>query len=69
MCIRDRAYLRGLAVDNCGCFGLYLSQRLSWFVLLQDALLLVYAALMIRSARRAGDSMNRLSRDEKEALA
>lgn len=48
-----QAYLRGLAVDNCGCFGVYLTQRLSWFVLAQDALLLVYAALMIRSGLRA----------------
>jgi len=47
------AYARGLAVDNCGCFGIYLSQRLSWFVLLQDALTLLYAALLVRSARTA----------------
>jgi hypothetical protein len=45
--------LRGLEVDNCGCFGLYLTQRLSWFVLAQDGLLLLYGYLMVRSARRA----------------
>jgi len=43
-----QAFLRGLDVGNCGCFGVYLSQRLSWFVLAQDGLLLVYAVLMIR---------------------
>ncbi|WP_234388631.1 hypothetical protein [Streptomyces sp. AS58] len=48
-----QAYARGLAVDNCGCFGLYLTQRLSWFVLLQDAATLLYAGLLFRSARRA----------------
>jgi len=48
-----QAYVRGLSVDNCGCFGIYLSQRLSPFVLAQDALLLVYAAVMIRSSLRA----------------
>lgn len=48
-----QAQLRGLQVDNCGCFGIYLSQRLSWFVLAQDALLLGYAALMVRGAHRA----------------
>lgn len=48
-----QAQLRGLRVDSCGCFGVYLSQRLSWFVIAQDALLLVYAGLMLRSARRA----------------
>ncbi len=47
-----QAQLRGLTVTNCGCFGVYLSQRLSWFVVAQDALLLVYAALMLRAARR-----------------
>lgn len=45
--------LRDLDVANCGCFGIYLSQRLSWFVLAQDALLLVYAGLMLRATRRA----------------
>jgi len=48
-----QGYLRGLSIDNCGCFGLYLTQRSSWFVLLQDALLLVYAAVLIRSGLRA----------------
>jgi hypothetical protein len=48
-----QGYLRGLSIDNCGCFGVYLTQRLSWFVLAQDALLLVYAAVMIRSGLRA----------------
>ena len=36
-----------------GCFGVYLGQRLSWFVLVQDALLLGYAAVLIRGAREA----------------
>ncbi|MCH0562988.1 MULTISPECIES: MauE/DoxX family redox-associated membrane protein [unclassified Streptomyces] len=48
-----QAYARGLAVANCGCFGVHLTQRLSWFVLLQDALTLLYAALLFRSARTA----------------
>lgn len=48
-----QAYARGLTVANCGCFGIYLAQRLSWFVLLQDALTLLYAAVLFRSARAA----------------
>lgn len=47
-----QAYVRGLAVDNCGCFGNYLTQRLTWFVLLQDALTLVYTAVLVRTARK-----------------
>ncbi|MFI2367383.1 MauE/DoxX family redox-associated membrane protein [Streptomyces sp. NPDC018833] len=48
-----QAYARGLTVTNCGCFGVYLSQRLSWLVLAQDALTLLYAGLLLRGARRA----------------
>ncbi|MFJ4014396.1 MauE/DoxX family redox-associated membrane protein [Streptomyces sp. NPDC090026] len=48
-----QAYARGLAVDNCGCFGTYLTQPLSWIVLVQDAATLLYAGLLFRSARRA----------------
>ncbi|MFD4586889.1 MauE/DoxX family redox-associated membrane protein [Streptomyces sp. NPDC058434] len=48
-----QGYARGLAVANCGCFGIYLTQRLGWFVLLQDALTLLYAALLFRSAHTA----------------
>lgn len=48
-----QAYARGLAVADCGCFGIHLSQRLGWFVLLQDALTLLCAALLFRSARAA----------------
>lgn len=46
-----QAYARGLTVPNCGCFGIYLTQRLSWLVLLQDALTLLYAGLLLRAAR------------------
>lgn len=38
-----QAYARGLTVTNCGCFGIYLAQRLSWVVVVQDGLLLFYA--------------------------
>jgi hypothetical protein len=57
-----QAQLRGLVVTNCGCFGVYLSQHLSWLVLAQDALLLVYAALMIRAARRGAGRRRRRGR-------
>lgn len=63
--------LRGLDVANCGCFGIYLTQRLSWFVLAQDALLLLYGYLMIRSARRtrisAALDLDRLAAEGGEA--
>jgi hypothetical protein len=49
-----QAFVRGVSVANCGCFGVYLRQRLSGWVLAQDALLLVYAVVLIRSGTRAG---------------
>jgi hypothetical protein len=38
-----QAFARGLKLDNCGCFGAYLAQPLRWWVLLEDAYLLVLA--------------------------
>jgi hypothetical protein len=32
-----QAFARGLALDNCGCFGVHLAQPLRWWVLLEDA--------------------------------
>lgn len=48
-----QAFVRGLTVDNCGCFGRFLTQGLGWLVLLQDALLLLYAGLLLRATRKA----------------
>lgn len=48
-----QALARGIEVANCGCFGVYFSQRLSLFVLAQDALLLLYGALLVRGWQRA----------------
>lgn len=44
-----QAFLRGLAVDNCGCFGAYLAQPLRWWVLLQDIEFLALAVWARRS--------------------
>ncbi len=47
-----QAFARGLVVPNCGCFGTYLSQELRWWVLLEDAYLLVLAVVLARGLRR-----------------
>jgi hypothetical protein len=44
-----QAFVRGLVVENCGCFGAYFAQRLRWWVLLEDAYLLLLALLAARS--------------------
>ncbi len=31
-----QAFTRGLAVDNCGCFGVHAGQPLRWWVLIED---------------------------------
>lgn len=38
-----QAFARGLVVENCGCFGAYLTQELRWWVLLEDAYMLLQA--------------------------
>ena len=48
------ALTRGLSISNCGCFGVYFARPLTAYSLLEDALLLVLAALLWRSTR---DSM------------
>lgn len=45
-----QAFFRRLDVANCGCFGSYFAQRLSWLVLLQDVYFVVLAYLATRSA-------------------
>jgi hypothetical protein len=47
-----QGYARGLAIGNCGCFGTHLAQPLRWWVLAEDALLLVYAWLLLHGTRR-----------------
>jgi hypothetical protein len=47
-----QAVTRGLTVENCGCFGRYLSQHLGPVTLAEDALALFYAALLLRAVYR-----------------
>lgn len=50
--LAGQAFARGLAVPNCGCFGVHLGRPLRWWVLVQDALLLLYSSLLLRRAVR-----------------
>ena len=60
-----QAFARGLVVPNCGCFGTFLSQELRWWVLVEDAYLLVLASVMYRSLRsaRAGTEHRKIWQD------
>jgi hypothetical protein len=44
-----QAFVRGLMVANCGCFGAYFAQGLRWWVLVEDAYMLALAFLAARS--------------------
>lgn len=44
-----QATARGLKVANCGCFGRYLPQHLGPVTLTEDALTLLYAAVLLRA--------------------
>jgi hypothetical protein len=44
-----QAFARGLTVENCGCFGAYFTQELRWWVLLEDAYMLLLALLAASS--------------------
>lgn len=51
--LTTQAYARHLSIDNCTCFGVHLRQRLSWFVLAQDAYMIAFSAYVYRAATRA----------------
>lgn len=51
--LATQAFARGLVLDNCGCFGTYAIQPLRWYVLVEDALMLLYAWPLWRGLRRA----------------
>lgn len=48
-----QAFVRHLSIDNCTCFGVHLRQRLSWFVLAQDAYMIAFSAYVYVAATRA----------------
>jgi hypothetical protein len=53
------AFARGVALENCGCFGVHLAQPLRWWVLLEDAAFVALATWVWVSARRAGRERGR----------
>lgn len=59
--LATQATLRGLSIDNCGCFGVHLGQRLSNLILLQDGLFVgttMWAWRSIAASGKKGRDMN-----------
>lgn len=50
--LMSTSLLRGLELDNCGCFGVYLASPLRWYSPLEDAALVALCWLLMRLARR-----------------
>lgn len=45
------AFARGEAVQNCGCFGVYLAQPLRWWTLLEDVEFVALSAWVLLGGR------------------
>lgn len=48
-----QALLRGLALQNCGCFGVYFARPLTWYSPIEDLFLLALAVLFWHKTRKA----------------
>jgi hypothetical protein len=53
--LATQAFVRGLGVDNCGCFGVHAGQQLRWWVLIED-LEFVTLAWWVRARSSTGSS-------------
>jgi hypothetical protein len=54
--LATQAFVRGLTIDNCGCFGIHLGQSLRWWVLIEDAEFIALAAWVYRGERRGSSA-------------
>jgi hypothetical protein len=44
---------RGLTLDNCGCFGIFLARPLTWYSPIEDVIAAALAGVLYLAARRA----------------
>jgi len=49
--VLESALVRGLALTNCGCFGVYLASPLRWYTPLEEILLVTLAVWLLRLDR------------------
>ena len=50
------ALLRGLTIENCGCFGVFLARPLAWSTVLEDGVLLALSILLWALCPREGEA-------------
>ncbi len=59
-----QAFARGIALDNCGCFGVHAGQPLRWWVLIEDVEFLALAWwVRARAARAAAAQWSDVTRE------
>ncbi len=46
------ALLRGLQLDNCGCFGVFLARPLTWTTVVEDAVMVGFSLTLYALVRR-----------------
>jgi methylamine utilization protein MauE len=46
------AIARGLKLDNCGCFGVFLARPLNWGTVAEDGAMVIFSAALAGLARR-----------------
>lgn len=51
-----QAFARGIALESCGCFGVYAGQPLRWWVLVEDAEFIALAVWVWRGTRLGAGS-------------
>lgn len=56
-----QAFARGIALDNCGCFGVHAGQPLRWWVLIEDLEFLALAWWVRATAARAAAAAHQSS--------
>lgn len=47
--------LRGLELDNCGCFGVFLARPMTWITVVEDIVLTVLSALLYWTVTRKAE--------------
>ena len=50
--------LRGIAVSNCGCFGVFMGRPLTWQTLFEDICLLLASIALVLLSNRHGATVN-----------
>lgn len=63
----SQAFARGLALSNCGCFGVHAAQRLRWWVLVEDVEFVAWAVWTFRRTRQPGAPRPRIRPEEPAA--